>query len=528
LLHQNFGKSRNGFEKTYTMNTQNKKLLQYKKMKTQLLLLLTFVVVSFTYAQNVGIGTTTPQATLDVKGNQRLGGTTHFTTFDSLGGKIEWRNANLYVPVSQYLMQHSAAADGLYYNNNAPISGQLEYRNATGNPVFFTNFSNGNGYFKNNLGINNLTPQFPLSFNGSMGDKISLWADGTATHYGFGIQSSLLQMFSKTNLDDIAFGYGSSSTFNERMRIINNGSYDGMILNGRLILKNGSADLVGGGGGAWLYKADNTALLGFMGAQNNQNIGFFGGPAGWGFTYDALNSRVGIGNNNPAYQLDVSSRMRIMSGGNNAASAGLWLNNNANTEAAFIGMEDDTHVGLYGAAGAGWGFGMNTVTGALKINGSEGVAGHILQSNGTAAPSWVAQQKLFISNNHTFTTLVNNGDETVVSSVVVTVTQNAHVEITGTVGLFSAGCFNCGNAQVFIVINDPLEANEKLVAANSNVISVTTMNFQYRTISPLPPGSYTFTVKAKKMSGPTVESAIGHTGPYGSPIARLTAKVIPF
>jgi hypothetical protein len=410
-------------------------------------------------AQNVGINTTTPQATLDVKGNQRLGGNIHFTTFDSLGGKIEWRNANLYVPVSQYLMQHSAAADGLYYNNNAPINGQLEYRNATGNPVFFTNFTSGNGYFKNNLGINNLTPQFPLSLNGALGDKISLWTDGTPTHYGMGIQSGLFQIFAKTAVDDIAFGYGNSNTFAETMRIKGNGN-------------------------------------------------------------------VGIGNN-PFFKLDITGRMRIRTG--NDGEAGIWLNNNANTGIqSFIGLENDTYVGLYGAAGAGWGLGMSTVTGALKINGSEGVAGQVLQSNGAAAPTWAAQQKLFISSNHTFNTLVNNGDETIVSSVVVNVTQNAHVEITGTVGLFSAGCFNCGNAQVFIVINDPLEANEKLVAANSNVISVTTMNFQYRTISPLPPGSYTFTVKAKKMSGPTVESAIGHTGGYGSPIARLTAKVIPF
>jgi hypothetical protein len=425
----------------------------------QLIFLLISTFSQTLMAQNVGINTTTPQATLDIKGNQRLGGNTHFTTFDSLGGKIEWRNANLYVPVSQYLMQHSAAADGLYYNNNAPTSGQLEYRNALGNPVFFTNFINGNGYFINRLGIGNLTPQFPLSLNGSLGDKISLWTDGTPTHYGMGIQSGLFQIFSKTSVDDIAFGYGNSNVFAETMRIKGNGN-------------------------------------------------------------------VGIGNN-PFFKLDITGRMRIRTG--NDGEAGIWLNNNANTGIqSFIGLENDTYVGLYGAAGAGWGLGMNTATGALKINGSEGVAGHVLQSNGAAAPSWVAQQKLFISNNHTFTTLVNNGDETVVSSVVVTVTQNAHVEITGTVGLFSAGCFNCGNAQVFIVINDPLEANEKLVAANSNVISVTTMNFQYRTISPLPPGSYTFTVKAKKMTGPTVESATGHTGPYGSPIARLTAKVIPF
>ncbi len=113
-------------------------------------------------AQNTGIGTSTPQATLDVKGNQRIGGVNKFMTFDSVSGKIEWRNSNLYMPSSQYLFQHSAAQDGLYYNNNAPISGQLEYRNAAGNPVFYTNFINGNGYFAGNVGIGTSTPQAKL------------------------------------------------------------------------------------------------------------------------------------------------------------------------------------------------------------------------------------------------------------------------------------------------------------------------------------------------------------------------------
>ena len=75
-----------------------------------------------------------------------------------------------------------------------------------------------------NVGIGNTTPGFPLNFAYSFGDKISLWTDGTPTHYGFGIQSSLLQMFAKTSLDDIGFGYGSSSSFNEAMRIKGNGN----------------------------------------------------------------------------------------------------------------------------------------------------------------------------------------------------------------------------------------------------------------------------------------------------------------
>lgn len=136
--------------------------------------------------QNVGIGTTSPQATLDVKGNHRLGGLSSFITYDSATGRIEWKNSNLYVPVTQALMKHSAAADGLFYNNTAPVSGQLEYRNAAGEPVFYTNFTNGNGYFKNFLGIGTSSPftnlhiesnnSFPVVVNGAPNLYLS-WAE---------------------------------------------------------------------------------------------------------------------------------------------------------------------------------------------------------------------------------------------------------------------------------------------------------------------------------------------------------------
>jgi microcystin-dependent protein len=138
-----------------------------------------------------------------------------------------------------------------------------------------------------------------------LGNKIVLWGDGNTAHYGLGVQSGLLQIHSDLPGTDIIFGTGSSSLFKERMRINTLGG-DGLNINGRIILKNGTTPLdLNYGSGVWMYKADNSALLGFMGVQNNQNLGFYGGPAGWGFTYDAINSRVGIGNNTPANTLDV-------------------------------------------------------------------------------------------------------------------------------------------------------------------------------------------------------------------------------
>lgn len=164
-----------------------------------------------------------------------------------------------------------------------------------------------------NMGIGTSTPGFPLSFAPTLGDKISLWSN-SANSYGFGIQGGLLQIHTDISDADIAFGYGSSSSFSERMRIKNQlTSGTGMELNGRLVMRNGTVPLDPNyGPGVWLTKADNSgALLGFMGTQNNQNIGFYGGPAGWGFTYDAINSRVGIGTSTPAATLEVNGYTKL-------------------------------------------------------------------------------------------------------------------------------------------------------------------------------------------------------------------------
>jgi hypothetical protein len=126
---------------------------------------------------------------------------------------------------------------------------------------------------------------------------------------GINTQSGNLQFFTSNASQDFIFGTGSSNSIAERLHIINNGS-EGLSLNGRLHLKNGTAD-INNGGGVWLYKADNTGLLSFMGTQNNQNIGFYGGSGGWGFVYDAINSRVGIGTASPTSSLNVNGQITV-------------------------------------------------------------------------------------------------------------------------------------------------------------------------------------------------------------------------
>src|SRR5204862_6811687 len=107
-------------------------------------------------------------------------------------------------------------------------------------------------------------------------------------------------------LSNISFGNGRSNVFTERMRIINTGG-DGMDLKGRLHIRNGTNPVDQAyGGGVWLYKADNSSPLAFMGTQDNQNIGFYGGPAGFGFISEAINSRGRGGPNHPVIRLQVA------------------------------------------------------------------------------------------------------------------------------------------------------------------------------------------------------------------------------
>ena len=72
------------------------------------------------------------------------------------------------------------------------------------------------------VGIGTTTPGFPLTFADASGDKISLWGQ-SGNSYGFGIQTSLLQIHTDSDAADIAFGSGSSVSFKETMRIKGNG-----------------------------------------------------------------------------------------------------------------------------------------------------------------------------------------------------------------------------------------------------------------------------------------------------------------
>lgn len=380
-----------------------------------------------------------------------------------------------------------------------------------------------------NVGIGTTAPGFPLNFASTVGDKISLYGN-SGNHFGLGIQSSLLQIHTNAAASNIAFGYGSSSNFTERMQILNNGNYDGMSLYGRLVLKNGSNDMVGGGAGVWLYKADNSALLGFMGTQNNQNVGFYGGPGGWGFTYDALNSRVGIGNNNPnaplAFAASLGKKITLYPGATGDAGFGVSGNrlqiyaDNPNADVA-IG---------YDAAGTFNERFAVKANGALAVNGNTGNAGQVLQSNGSAtSPTWVSgTNQLFnniygfeMSNAITLASGINYFDLPGLNQNI-TLSQTSKVMLSMHGSGLNNGCFTCPD----VTLTFRIELNNNVIYAKQEVSMNGSLSFDFDSgirIFTMAPGTYNFKMTVyRSTNGANVDLSAG--GPYGT---RMEIIVVP-
>jgi Chaperone of endosialidase len=100
----------------------------------------------------------------------------------------------------------------------------------------------------------------------------------------------------------------------------------------------------------------------------NEDTYIRGGKAGSDVLINDIagQGNVGIGVTNPAYILDIKDRIRLRANGSN--TAGLYLNNAANTTwTAFAGMKTDTQVGLF--IGGTWRFWVDNA-GSGYLNGN--------------------------------------------------------------------------------------------------------------------------------------------------------------
>jgi len=493
-------------------------------------------------AQNVGVNTNSPQATLDVRGTSRFGGLTNYISHDSVTGRIVWNNSRLFLPVSQQLISHSASAEGLYYNNPS-----LEYRNQFGNPVFSTNWNSGTSYFTGNTGIGIMNPAaklhvqngvsgFPASFSNIISESNG---NNYLSFYGTNLSVSAIY-FNKPgqllsggivyNYFDNPNGITLKTNTLDRVFISDNGNVGiGNYPNeAKLYIEDGASGYAGSHFYGITLEGDGNRYINTIAPPQTLNgitfrrsdtteAGFVydspANPNSIQFRTDIFRTRMllsdigylGIGNLNPGYILDVNSRMRIRNGGNNSTSAGIWFNNNANIEAAFMGMQDNTHIGFWGQAASNWRFVMNTITGALSFNGQEGTPNYALTSMGSNnPPEWRAPTKFLYDNTQMKT---QTADLTMTSSTpaliipnlsfTFTVTGNAKVIVSSSLCVIQLNNAFAPNGSIAVDVqlngnfvtrmSESLDKGNVIILRNEFIVSVPAGTHTIRLVANTPP-----------------------------------------
>lgn len=329
---------------------------------------------------NVGIGTTTPAAKLDVNGQIKMSGGTPGagklleSDANGLASWVDKSSSFLPVGASGNTMRHTGitwTANSLLYNNGTNIginttspdykldvNGRMRLgHNAVTAGVWLDKSDNTEGafigmindttagYFGNGtsgswklsidvknaqMGIGVTDPSAPLSFSTALGDKIALWGDASGGHYGLGIQGSLLQMYSSANNADIAFGYGSSSSFTEAMRVKGNGNVG-----------------VGTNNPGYKFTVSTTAgNYGFMHASGSVNVGSYADASG-GWLGTASNHPLHFFTNNGSQQLTLSQAGNFGIGLNNPSVPLSFANTLSKKISLYHGASGDAGLGVF-------------------------------------------------------------------------------------------------------------------------------------------------------------------------------------
>lgn len=229
---------------------------------------------------------------------------------------------------------------------------------------------NGTNIYNNNAGNVGIGLNIPLAPLHIKKDNEAIRIQGATPYISFYDNAGMLKGFVQNFNNNMLFGTPSSNPnsklefYNGNIKNMTIDGFGGMDLDGSIpflsLNYNGtrSGYLYGKGIDMEIaaHKSGTAAAAGNLILQANEA----------GYPGTIYSGNVGIGVTDPAYKLDIGTRIRLRSG-STAQTAGIWMNNPANTASiAFMGIADVVTTGFYGNV-SGWGLIMNTNTGNVGI-----------------------------------------------------------------------------------------------------------------------------------------------------------------